>query len=307
MSERPRHPGLHDARGEELPHRLLDVLGVETFLYDGGEGSPVVLIHGYGDTADGWRRVVPGLLESHRVIALDVPPFGRSGQPGVRRLMEFYKEFFPALFAQLGLDSATVIGHSLGGAISLHLTLDHPELVDRLGLVAPAGLGKAPPWWWHLLDAYPLWRAALSIPGPLTPRLVRTGLQRFLDQRLFHDPRKLHGDIRHLVAMHASSAKDFDRLISAGRCCLESYTGTMLEDSAAIDVPIWMVWGRHDGLVPFEHALTFGGAHPRASVHVFEVCGHYPHIELPARFNRLLRQWMAETAPPVPARIRRVA
>src|SRR3954471_10074514 len=62
MSRHPRHPGLHDARGAELPHRLLDVRGVPTFLYDAGEGPPVVLIHGYGDTADGWRRVVPGLL-----------------------------------------------------------------------------------------------------------------------------------------------------------------------------------------------------------------------------------------------------
>src|SRR3978361_1686033 len=98
MKRGAQHPGLHDARGEELPHRQIDVRGIPTFMYDAGEGPPVVLIHGYGDTADGWRRAVPGLLDGHRVIALDVPPFGRSGDPRVARLLEFYKGFFPELF-----------------------------------------------------------------------------------------------------------------------------------------------------------------------------------------------------------------
>lgn len=274
-----------------------------TFLYDAGEGPPILLIHGYGDTADGWRRVVPGLLAQHRVIALDVPPFGRSGEPPAGHLMDFYRLFFPELLEQLGVTRTAVIGHSLGGAIALHLTIAHPELVERLGLVAPAGIGKAPPWWWHLLSAWPVGRAAMSIPSPLTPILIRAGMRHFLDQRLFHDPRKLGTEIRHLVSMH-SSPRDFDRLMTAGRCCLECYTGTLLEDSTQLDIPIWMAWGRHDGLVPVEHAVEFGQAHPRAVVHVFEDCGHYPHIELPGRFNRLLRQWIDDSAPPVRARLR---
>ena len=295
MSGRPRHPGLHDAKGAELPHRLLDVNGVGTYVVDAGEGPPVLLIHGYGDTADGWRRVVPGLLQSHRVIAIDIPPFGRSGDPRERRLIDFYKPFFPELLERLEVERATVIGHSLGGAIALHLTLQRPELVERLGLVAPAGLGKAPPWWWYALTGYGgVWKAALSVPSPLTPMLIRQGLTRFLDWRLFHDPRQMRETIEHIVSMHASP-RDFDRLLAAGRCCIDSYTGTLLEDSAAIEVPKWLVWGRHDGLVPSGHAAAFGSLHPDAHVHVFDDCGHYPHIELPSRFNRLLHEWMAAT------------
>jgi pimeloyl-ACP methyl ester carboxylesterase len=308
MSRRPRHPGLHDARGEEIPRRLLEVHGVPTFLYDAGDGPPVVLIHGYGDTADGWRRVVPGLLPHHRVIALDVPPFGRSGDPDAERLLDFYRGFFPELFERLEVESATVIGHSLGGAIALHVALERPDLVDRLGLVAPAGLGKTPPWWWHLLAGYgTVWRTALAIPSPLSPLIIRQGLKRFLDWRLVHDPTRLEDDIRRLVHLHGTRA-DLDRLLKAGRCCIESYSGQLLEDSLSIGAPIWMAWGRHDGLVPSEHALAFGRAHPDATVHVFEDCGHYPHIELPGRFNRLLREWMDASAPgPVRPRLRRVA
>lgn len=308
MSRRPRHPGLHDARGEEIPQRLVEVHGAPTFLYDAGDGPPVVLIHGYGDTADGWRRVVPELLPHNRVVALDVPPFGRSGDPGVPRLLDFYRHFFPELLRRLEVDRATVIGHSLGGAIALHMALERPDLVARLGLVAPAGLGKAPPWWWHLLTRpRPVYRVALAVPSPLTPLVIRHGLKRFLDWRLFHDPSQLQDDIRHLVEMHGTAA-DLDKLLTAGRCCIESYSGRLLEDSRTLGMPKFMVWGRHDGLVPSEHALAFGRVHPDAAVHVLEDCGHYPHLELPGRFNRLLRGWMEATSPqPLKRRLRRVA
>jgi len=271
----------------------MEVGGIDTYMVDAGDGPPVMLIHGYGDTADGWRRVVPGLLDAgHRVIAVDVPPFGRSGNPDAPMLIDFYKEFFPQLFEQLGLERATVVGHSLGGAIALHLTLQEPQLVERLGLVAPAGLGKGPPWWWYAITGSEYaWKTALAVPTPFTPLLIRQGMTRFLDWRLFHDPRQMRETIDHLVSLHGSR-KSLDKLLAAGRCCIESYTGTLLEDSAAIDVPLFMVWGDHDGLVPSTHAPEFGRLHPTAHVHVFEECGHYPHIELPSRFNRLLHAWL---------------
>ena len=58
-----------------------------------------------------------------------------------------------------------------------------------------------------------------------------------------------------------------------------------------------MLWGRHDGLVPSQHAVAFAAAHPAAEVHVLEACGHYPQIELPGRFNRLLHEWLAASEP----------
>jgi pimeloyl-ACP methyl ester carboxylesterase len=293
----PRHPGLHDARGHELPHRLIDVCGTETYVVDHGDGPPVLLVHGYGDTADGWRRVVPGLIDAHRVIVPDVPPFGRSQTVDSRvDLMDFYGRFFPELLERLGVERATVIGHSLGGAISLRIAIERPDLVERLGLVAPAGLGKGPPWWWFALVGNGiLWKGALSVPGPITPRVARQCLKRFLDWRLFHDPRNLAKDIEHLVELH-HRPRDLGALLAAGRACIGSYTGTLLDDSRAIPCPIWMVWGDHDGLVPVADARAFESAHPQAQVHVFDRCGHYPQIEFPRRFNTLLRDWIDATA-----------
>jgi pimeloyl-ACP methyl ester carboxylesterase len=296
MPRRTRHPGLHDAKGNELPHRLVDIAGVDTYVVDGGEGPPVLLIHGYGDTADGWRRVVPGLMKDHRVVALDMPPFGRSAPVPKGKLLDFYGEFFPLLFDRLELETATVIGHSLGGAVALRLAIENPGRVERLGLVAPAGLGAAPPWWWHALTARALWQGALSIPSPFKTPLVRLGLRTFLSLRLFDNPRKLDEEISHLVQMHGS-ARDLKALLAAGHACIDSYTGELLERSSALEIPLWMLWGRRDGLVPSMHARAFGRAHPDAKVHVLDDCGHYPHIELPSRFNTLLRRWLDATAP----------
>jgi pimeloyl-ACP methyl ester carboxylesterase len=296
MRERARHPGLHDSTGNQLPHRLVEVQGLSTYVVDAGEGPPIVLIHGYGDTADGWRRVVPGLLRDHRVIALDVPPFGRSDEIRSKALIDFYKGFFPEFFDKMGLDRATVIGHSLGGAIALHLTLERPDLVERLGLIAPAGLGQRPPLWWHLLTGYgPIYSNALKIPSPLSGRLIRAGMNRTIGWRLFHDRRALDVDIEHLIELH-SDRKDFDRLLAAGRACIQSYTGRLLEDSAQITVPKLMIWGEHDGLVPSRHARAFEQLHRDASVHVLADCGHYPQIEFPQTFNNLMRDWLDASA-----------
>src|ERR1700742_5064918 len=113
MRERARHPGLHDAAGNELPHRLVEVEGLSTYVVDAGAGPPIVLIHGYGAPADGGRRVVPGLMRDHRVIALDLPPFGRSDEIRSKRLIDFYKRFFPAFMERMGLERATIVRERL--------------------------------------------------------------------------------------------------------------------------------------------------------------------------------------------------
>jgi pimeloyl-ACP methyl ester carboxylesterase len=272
---------------------MVEIAGVRTYVADAGDGPPILLIHGYGDTADGWRRVVPGLLRDHRVVALDMPPFGRSDEPPKGKLLDFYSEFFPTFLDEVELDCATVIGHSLGGAVALRLAVENPDRVDRLGLVAPAGLGNAPPWWWHALTARALWQGALAIPSPLTTPLIRQGLKGFLALRLVADPSRLGSEIAHLVDMHGSR-QDLSKLLAAGHACIDSYTGRLLEASMELEIPLWMLWGRKDGLVPSVHARAFARAHPDAKVHVLDDCGHYPHIEFPQRFNTLLRRWLDE-------------
>jgi pimeloyl-ACP methyl ester carboxylesterase len=285
------HPGLHDASGQTLGAQVIDVDGCETFVVDAGAGPPIVLLHGFADTADGWRRVVPALLPQHRVVAIDVPPFGRSGDPAEsdgRTLIDFYTDFFPELFETLEIECATIMGHSLGGAIALSLALEQPHLAERLLLVAPAGLGNKAPWWWHAIAGRPInWSALLRLPNPVASQTIRTAMKGFLEERLMYDRRGLDEVVEHFVDLHGGR-RELEALLAVGRALIPGYTGDLLNRSRRLATPVSVVWGRHDRLAPVEHAAAFAAAVPHAHVHLLESCGHYPQIECPTRVIEVL-------------------
>ena len=286
-----RHPGLHDATGAELRGRLVEVAGTEAYVAQAGEGAPILLLHGFGDTADCWRRVVPALSRRHRVVAIDIPPFGRSRDPaalGKDGLVDWYPGFFRALLDELELDRVTLVGHSLGGAIAMHATLERPESVARLALIAPAGLGEGAPWWWHAVAGRPVnWAALLKLPNPLAGQAIRAGLRGFLEERLLYDARRLEEVIDHFVALHGGR-QPLERLLSTGRALIPGYDGRLIERVREIECPVAVIWGRQDRLAPVSHAGAFEAAVPHARIEVLERCGHYPQIEHPSRVTELL-------------------
>ena len=300
MARAVQHPGLFDASGTCLPGRLVDVSGCETYVVDAPARErsplpPVVLLHGYGDTADCWRRVLPALQRDRRVIAIDTPPFGRSSGPPpaqAESLVECYQEFFPALFDELDIGRAALVGHSMGGAMALTFALEAPERVERLALIAPAGLGDHAPWWWHAISGrWVNWPALLKLPNPVARPAVKAALRGFLEDRLVHDTRAMSEVIEHFVQLHGGP-RELRHLIDTGRALMEGYTGTLLGRSAELEAPALMLWGREDRLAPADHADAFGETVPHARVEVLERCGHYPQLELPARVTALLREFL---------------
>ena len=122
--------------------RYVDVGTVKTRYWDEGQGSPLVLVHGFGDSVSTWSRVIGPLAEHHRVVALDVLGAGRTDKPKeampFSRLARFVHDFMDAL----EIERANVLGQSMGGAIVLDLAIQWPEKVDKLVLVDSAGLGR---------------------------------------------------------------------------------------------------------------------------------------------------------------------
>lgn len=300
MARAVRHPGLFDASGTCLPGRLLDIAGCETYVVDAPARSPrplppVILLHGYGDTADCWRRVLPALQRHRRVIAIDTPPFGRSGKPPAPfedNLVDCYTEFFPALFDEVGIGSAALVGHSMGGAMALTLALEEPSRVERLVLIAPAGLGDHAPWWWHAISGNWInWPALLKLPNPVAKPAVKAALRGFLEDRLVHDTRAMGEVIDHFVHLHGGP-HELRHLIDTGRALMAGYTGTLLTRSAELEAPVLMLWGREDRLAPAEHAEAFAGTVAHAQVEVLENCGHYPQLELPGRITATIREFL---------------
>ncbi len=127
-------PGLLEyARTIQLPRLALNV-----FLYEAGslESPAIILVHGLGDEADTWRYILPGLSAAYHVIALDLPGFGRSDKPERSYTTVFYQEVLFDLQQTLGIERATLVGHSLGAAIVQSFALNFPAQVERLALVA---------------------------------------------------------------------------------------------------------------------------------------------------------------------------
>jgi pimeloyl-ACP methyl ester carboxylesterase len=181
-----------------------------------------------------------------------------------------------------------VIGHSLGGAIALSLALEQPQTVERLCLIAPAGLGNRAPWWWQALAGRPVnWMALLKLPNPVAAQAIRTAMRGFLEERLVFDNRGMDDAIETFVDLYGGR-RELERLLSAGRGLIPGYTGDLLQRSRRLGCEVTVIWGRHDRLAPVEHAASFAAAVPQARVHLLERCGHYPQVELPSQVNEIL-------------------
>ena len=105
----------------------------------GGAGSPVLLVHGLGGSAENWVEVVPELVRRHRVIAVDLPGHAGSEPLGRGATMDDFASATAKVLDAEGVDRAVVAGHSLGGLVALRLARKRPDLVRGLLLVAPPG------------------------------------------------------------------------------------------------------------------------------------------------------------------------
>src|SRR5919201_6315824 len=130
----------------DVRSRTIEVMGLRTRVLEDGDGAPVVLIHGVGGWAENWRETIAALAaDGKRAIAVDLPGFGESDPPravahfGPRDA--FYPLFMTGLFDALGLRSAHLVGHSMGGAVVYVTAVTAPERIRSLTVVAGGGLG----------------------------------------------------------------------------------------------------------------------------------------------------------------------
>src|SRR6476659_9362098 len=108
----------------------------------GGEGPPLVLIHGITSSSASWEKVLPGLAERFTILAPDLLGHGQSDKPSGDYSLGSHACLIRDLMLALGYGPATIAGHSLGGGIAMQLAYQFPELMQRLVLVSSGGLGR---------------------------------------------------------------------------------------------------------------------------------------------------------------------
>jgi pimeloyl-ACP methyl ester carboxylesterase len=271
--------------------------GHERAYVKAGTGPVLLLLHGLGCDHTTWLPVLARLSRHFTVIAPDLLGHGRSAKPRYDYSIAGYANGMRDLLTVLGVDKVTVVGHSLGGGVAMQFAYQFPERTERLVLVAPGGMGP---------EVSPLLRL-VSLPGAgivmgaLTSKPVRP-FGRIALGALAGAPIPRLRDTGELASIYQNLADRATRTafrhVVRGVIDWRGQIITMTDRAYLTQhMPMCVVWGEDDTVVPVAHAAVASEAAPDAWVEVMADSGHFPHRDHPERFVRILRAFVAETAP----------
>lgn len=283
----PQLSGVVDPRElGDADSQFVEVDGVTLHYKRYGSGEPVmVLLHGFASSTFSFRGIVEPLSQIGTVIVFDRPGQGLTERPIYGEWqgdnpysLDTQPKLVMGLMDALGVDEAILIGHSAGGGVATLAALEYPGRVEGLVLIDAAIYRGGPeyPGWVQRL----LFTPQASWYGPLLLRNFATqGLD--LLNRAWHDPSRIPPDAiaGYTVALRA---KDWDRgLFELSRAPREAQVGPRLSE---IDMPVLVVTGDDDRIVPTEESLRLAQDIAGAQVEVLQACGHVPHEECEDQF-----------------------
>lgn len=264
-------------------HRV-EIEGTTVNYAEIGSGRPIVFVHGLGGCWQNWLENLPHFAErGYRAIALDLPGFGASPLPDWEVSMPAYGRLLDAFARELGIESAAVVGNSMGGFIAAEVATSGPDWTDHLALVSAAGISHAT----MRQEPAVVTARMLAVAAPLVLRfnelgLRRPGVRKAAFRGVMRHPLKMRRELLYEFFIPAIGSPGFGP-------AMVSLTGyDFLDRLAEIDDPTLLVWGRDDLVVPASDAEGYERRIPGAELHVFDDCGHVPMAERPVRFNRLL-------------------
>ena len=261
-----------------------------------GSGPPMLLLHGMACDSTTWFPVIDQLAEHFTVIAPDLLGHGESDKPNADYSLGGFANGMRDLLTILGIDKVTVVGHSFGGGVAMQFAYQFPERTERVVLVSTGGLGS---------EVTPLIRA-LTLPGAglgmriATVRPVR-GVASTSLRVLAKAPVPLVRDLDEVADIYERLADPAQTL------AIRRLAKTVLDwrgqyvtmaDRAYLArlMPVLMVWGRHDVVIPVAHASKLPSLE-NSQVHIFEDSGHFPHKDHPEQFVRLVVDFCRTQAP----------
>jgi pimeloyl-ACP methyl ester carboxylesterase len=265
------------------------VLGRHVNVVDtGGDGPPLLFLHGLGGLWQNWLLNIPAFMPSHRVIAPDLPGFGRSQMPSGRISIQGFARVIDALCERLDISNPVVVGNSMGGFIGAELALAFPTRVRRLVLISAAGISAENMWREPIMAVGRLMAVGAARTGvKQLPVVTRPRLRRAALQLVVRYPERLSVPLAAELVVGAGTPG-----FVGGLDAVLGYS--FRERLPEIEVPTLIVWGRNDILIPVEDAYEFQrliGSNAR--LEIFDDTGHLAMLERPSRFNALLADFIA--------------
>jgi pimeloyl-ACP methyl ester carboxylesterase len=253
--------------------RFVTLPDARVHYWRGGRGAPLLFVHGFGtEAAINWHEQLVSFASEYDVIAPDMPGFGASERLAETNCIALQVRCVRALIDDLGIERVALVGHSMGGWISLAFAAAHPERVERLVVVDAAGVRFEPD---------------MSLERALLPETLD-------DVRLL-----IRANFRTPLRIPAFVLRDLLRVAQrdvAPRTALLQrlvYGDEHIDDHLPrIAVPSLVVWGRHDPLTPLALGERIASSIAGSELVIFDDAAHSPNVERPERFNFLLREFL---------------
>jgi pimeloyl-ACP methyl ester carboxylesterase len=270
---RLRLSGVRSAHVQAGPYRLRYL--------EAGSGEPLVLVHGLGShAAQDWGRLVAPLGRRFHVYAPDLPGFGESERPAAADYsIPMQVQAVRAFMDAKGVGRARVAGISMGGWIVARLAGEHPERVERLVVVDAAGMRPERP----------------DIPAEVLLPRDEEGVRRLVAAVRHNAPVPPSFVARDILALRLREEWIVRRALESFREGRDWLNGTL----GRVDMPVLVVWGKQDALIPVAYGAGLAAEFPRAELVVLDGCGHVPMADCPEAFDRAVIPFLsaADAAP----------
>lgn len=277
--------------------RFVTIHGHERAYRLAGSGPALLLLHGIGDSSRSWISLMRPLAERFTVVVPDLLGHGESAKPRADYSLAAYANGMRDLLDVLDIDTATVVGHSLGGGVAAQLTYQHPTRVERLVLVSSGGVSQ---------EVSPFLRLASTPLADVVLPLLRFAPARFVTMAgiellrisgtdLGRDAEELNRILDTLpdVAFRGAFSRTLRSVVD-----WRGQVVTMLDRTyLAKAMGVLLVWGAHDAVIPVSHGYLAHETMPGSRLEVFDEAGHFPHHQDPKRFLEVLTGFIDDTAP----------
>lgn len=300
-SKTKRKPNLRPVRELTPTLQYRTIHGYRRAFRVAGTGPAILLIHGIGDNSTTWDTVQSKLAQRFTVIAPDLLGHGKSDKPRADYSVAAYANGMRDLLSVLDIEHVTVVGHSLGGGVAMQFAYQFPQLVERLILVGAGGVTKDVNIALRIASV-PMGSEALALLRlpmvlPALQVIGRVGGALFGSTGVGRDLPEVVRILADLPEPTASSA--FARTLRA----VVDWRGqvvTMLDRCYLTEsVPVQLIWGSRDSVIPVEHAKMAHSAMPGSQLEIFEGSGHFPFHDDPDRFVELVEKFIDSTEPAV--------
>ncbi|MDW8021196.1 MAG: alpha/beta hydrolase [Nitrososphaerota archaeon] len=256
--------------------KFLQIQGLRIHYIESGEaGKPkLLLIHGLGGSIESWREIFNELSKSFHVVAMDLPGFGKSDKPPLPYAVDYFADFICRFMESTGFQPATLIGHSMGGMISLMVYLRCREKIEGMVLIDAVGVSDVP---------------ARKIREYMGDRWDMERLRKYYRECVLGRMGKLD----------ETRLRDFLQMLEDGGflraylLSLESISRPIpLRSLGEVEVPTLIIWGSDDRVTPLGDGAKLSQVMAKSRLFVVEGAGHSPHSEAPEQVIREIRNFV---------------